>query len=82
MRTIMGIEIDDRSDQAVPVQELLTKHGCLIKTRLGLHATNENMCSQEGFLLLEIAHKTSGEFVELESELNALPGVRAKQMEF
>lgn len=81
MRTIMGIEIADREKEAVKVQGLLTKHGCIIKTRLGLHDT-DNTCSQNGFLLLEFVHETLGEFSELENELNSLDGVIAKRMEF
>ncbi len=34
-RIIMGIQVGDRESEAVKVQELLTKHGCIIKTRLG-----------------------------------------------
>ena len=37
MRVIMGIQVGDREQEAVKVQELLTKQGCIIKTRLGLH---------------------------------------------
>lgn len=81
MRTIMGIEIEDREKEALNVQSLLTKHGCIIKTRLGLHDAG-NVCSQNGFLLLEFVHETLGEFSELELELNNIEGVVAKRMEF
>jgi len=34
---ILGILIPDRVKDAVKIQEALTKYGCSIKTRLGLH---------------------------------------------
>jgi len=77
----MGIEIKDREQSAVKVQELLTKHGCIIKTRLGLHEV-ENQCSSNGFILLEFERKETGEHDELKDELNAVENVVAKTMEF
>ena len=81
MRTIMGIEIKERKKEAINVQSLLTKHGCIIKTRLGLHDTG-NVCSPNGLIILEFVHETLGEFSDLEKELNQLDGVVAKRMEF
>lgn len=81
MRTIMGIEIQNREELAVKVQGLLTKHGCVIKTRLGLHETG-NFCSPSGLIILEFAPDDSGEYGALEAELNNLEGVIARRMEF
>ncbi|MBN2794188.1 MAG: hypothetical protein JXR88_02190 [Clostridia bacterium] len=81
MRTIMGIEIQNREELAVKVQGLLTKHGCVIKTRLGLHETG-NFCSPSGLIILEFAPNESGEYDALENELNDLEGVVARRMEF
>lgn len=81
MRTIMGIEIQNREELAVKVQELLTKHGCVIKTRLGLHETG-NFCSPSGLIILEFAPDDKGEYDLLEKELNELDGVIARRMEF
>lgn len=81
MRTIMGIEIQKREELAVRVQELLTKHGCVIKTRLGLHETG-NICSPSGLIILEFAQDDHGEYDVLENQLNELDGVVARRMEF
>jgi len=81
MRTIMGIEIQNREELAVKVQSCLTKHGCVIKTRLGLHETG-NFCSPSGLIILEFAADETGEYGLLEKELNELDGVVAKSMEF
>ena len=81
MRTIMGIEIQKREELAVAVQSLLTKHGCIIKTRLGLHETG-NFCSPSGLIILEFAQDSKGEYDILEKELNEIEGVIARRMEF
>lgn len=81
MRTIMGIEIGNREESAVKVQELLTAHGCIIKTRLGLHDVSHG-CSSNGLILLEFERNESGEHDRLREELNAIDTVVAKTMEF
>lgn len=81
MRTIMGIEIQNREELAVKVQECLTNHGCIIKTRLGLHETG-NFCSPSGLIILEFAPDENGEYDALEKELNLIDGVVARRMEF
>ena len=39
--TIMAVTIDPRSVHAPQAQTVLTKHGCIIKTRLGLHEVSK-----------------------------------------
>jgi hypothetical protein len=76
-RTVMIILLKQRSASAVKVQELLTEYGCSIRTRLGLHEVEENSCSDEGLIILQLCG--SDEHVqELEQKLNALEGVKAK----
>lgn len=77
----MGIEIQNRETLAVKVQELLTVHGCVIKTRLGLHETG-NFCSPTGLIILEFAKGDKDEYEKLENELNNLEGIIARRMEF
>lgn len=38
---IMAVIIDQRNNTAPQVQEVLTKYGCLISTRLGLHQVRD-----------------------------------------
>lgn len=40
--TIIGIHVTDRVQHAGEVQQTLTKHGCQIKTRIGLHEISED----------------------------------------
>jgi hypothetical protein len=77
----MGIEIQNREELAMAVQGVLTNHGCIIKTRLGLHETG-NFCSPSGLIILEFAPDDKGEYDLLEKELNEIDGVIARRMEF
>lgn len=82
MRTIMGIEIGHREEDALKVQRLLTEHGCSIKTRLGLHETAGNQCSSSGLVLIEFAGGQDAEIAVLEAELQKLATVKVRKMEF
>jgi len=77
--TIMAVTIDPRSAHAPQVQTILTKHGCIIKTRLGLHEVNKNSCSEEGLIILHI-HSSLDEIKILENELVDVEGVKVKYM--
>ena len=78
---IIGLHITDRVKHASLVQQLLTNHGCSIKTRLGLHDADDNFCFPNGLLLLEIIGKEES-FHRLADELNEIDGVEAKTMVF
>ncbi len=78
---ILGVLIKERTKEAVKVQDILTKYGCSIKTRLGLHETDENFCSVSGLILLELTGEIS-EMDKLENELLACDGVEVKKMVF
>ncbi len=77
--TIMAVTIDPRSAHAPQVQTILTKHGCIIKTRLGLHEVNRDSCSEEGLIILHI-HSDLDEIKILENELLDVDGVKVKYM--
>ncbi|MFA6308667.1 MAG: hypothetical protein WC677_02835 [Clostridia bacterium] len=75
---VMAILINQRSKKAVKMQEVLTKHGCLIKMRLGLHEA-DNVCAEDGLLLLQLTGDNS-EIEILTNDLNAIDGIKAKTM--
>ena len=77
--TIMAVTIDPRSAHAPQVQTILTKHGCIIKTRLGLHEVNKDSCFEEGLIILHI-HSDLDEIIILENELLDVDGVKVKYM--
>jgi len=80
-KRILGVVITDRQKEAGEVQNVLTKYGCSIKTRLGLHeASNEN-CSNEGLILLELI----GDYKDmdnLEEALQKIEGTETQKMSF
>lgn len=78
--TIMAVTIDGRDEHAPNVQEILTEHGCIIKTRIGLHETEEDSCSPKGLILLQIfAEKDAVE--ALEKDLTSVEGVHVNKMD-
>lgn len=77
--TIMAITIDPRSAHAPQVQTILTKHGCIITTRLGLHEVSETSCSEAGLIILHI-HSSLDEVKVLEKELLEVNDVKVKYM--
>ena len=76
---ILGVHIHNRGENAVRVQQVLTEYGCHIKTRLGLHEANENLCSEEGVLVLQLTGDRD-EMKKLEKALNELESVKAKMV--
>ncbi len=66
MTTILGIKLSERDKDAMLFQEIITKHGCNIKTRIGLHQSNQDYCSNNGIILLELI----GENQDLKKALN------------
>lgn len=77
--TIMAISINPRNEYAPKVQEILTKNGCIIKTRLGLHNLEGDSCSRKGLILLELCSKNN-DVEELQKELTQIEGVNVKIM--
>lgn len=76
---IVGIKLENRNETATFVQDTLTKYGCYIKVRLGLHDVGDNSCFQDGLILLELIAENIiiDEFLE---KLNSIPGTTAKKM--
>ncbi len=75
---IMIVKIGQRRKKSPEVQEVLSKYGCSIKTRLGLHEAGE-VCSEEGVLVLQLTGDRS-EMLALEGALNKLESVKAKMV--
>jgi hypothetical protein len=78
---ILGIYITDRVLEVSDVQSILTKFGCSIKTRLGLHEVNNEMCARSGLIILELTGNRD-EYVKLESELLKIEGLQVEKMVF
>ena len=80
MTTIIGIKINNRLQNALSVQEILTDWGCAIKTRIGLHEEINGQCSPNGLILLEIIDDLKA--VEIANKLCDIEEIEIQQMKF
>ena len=78
---IFGIHITDRVHKAPDVQKVLTQYGCNIKSRIGLHHVDNNVCSPRGLILLEM-YGDEAICYELAEKLSAMEGVEVQKMVF
>lgn len=80
MTTIIGIKISNRLQSAISVQEVLTKFGCIIKTRIGLHEEINGQCSPKGLILLEIIDDKKA--IDIANKLCDIEEIEIQQMKF
>jgi hypothetical protein len=78
---ILGVMINDPAKGADKIQSILTKYGCVIRTRLGMHDMDEEYASDTGLMLLELIGDMH-ECLRLENELLALDGLEVQKMVF
>jgi hypothetical protein len=78
---ILGIHITNRVTEVSDLQWVLTKFGCTIKTRLGLHEVKDDFCARSGLIILELTGSRE-EFCKLENELLKIDGLEVKKMVF
>jgi len=78
---IMAIHITDRVKQASLVQDVLTRYGGSIKTRIGLHEASETKASTNGLILVEFVG-TPKKSEKMLTALNEITGVEAKSIIF
>jgi hypothetical protein len=78
---VLGVMVANRSEAAIKVQEILTKFGCSIRTRLGLHELEMDHCESCGLILLELMGDPQ-ECIRLENELWAVEGTKVQKMVF
>ncbi len=77
--TIFGIHINQRTKNVPAVQACLTKYGCSIRTRVGIHDADATSCSPSGVVLVDVFGDDSEEFY---AELKALEGIDLQRMDF
>lgn len=81
-KTIMGVQLLDRMQNAADFQALLSKYGCYIQTRIGLHKASPEACSASGLILLDFMDNTEEQVAEFEKELSDLGNAIVKKMVF
>ena len=77
--TIFGVHISQRTENVPAVQAVLTKYGCNIRTRLGIHDADATSCSPSGLLLVDVFGPEAEDFY---TELSDLKGVDLQRMDF
>lgn len=80
-KRIIGINVLDRIKEAGRTQEVLSKYATSIKTRLGFHELSEDICSRNGFIILELIGKKS-DWDQFENELDEIRGIQVQKMSF
>lgn len=77
----MGLLITDRIKEAGRTQAVLSKYARLIRSRLGFHELNNNVCSRTGIILLHLTG-TTAEWDSFEQDLRAIEGIELQSMSF
>lgn len=78
---ILGVLVANRGEASQKVQHILTRYGCSIKSRLGLHDLEMESCPDCGLIILELMGDAE-ECLRLENELWAVEGTRVQKMIF
>lgn len=80
--TILGVLLQNRTNTATTFQEVISRHGCKIKTRIGLHNVSSTSCSTDGVILLEVLGEDD-EITSLIEDIKAtIPNAQVQQMTF
>ncbi|WP_027400107.1 hypothetical protein [Anaerovorax odorimutans] len=77
---VIGVRLDNRVNNSLKFQEVLTKNGCNLKARLGLHEASEDVCGTDGLIILQPCGEKE-EVEKLVTELNELEGITAKYID-
>lgn len=77
---ILGLRVNHRHTNAIKLQELLTKHGCNIKLRVGLHEATDTSCSDDGLIILQVRGdvETTNTMI---ADFDSLDGVTARMLD-
>jgi hypothetical protein len=78
---ILGIYVRDSFMDSEKIQAILTKYGCTIRTRLGLHNMDDELSGDSRLILLELSGDIQ-ECMHLENELLAMDELDVQKMVF
>lgn len=74
---VVAVELENRKEQAISVQEVLTKYGDCILTRQGVHDPG----SDRGIITLNV-NADNVYLEEFSEELSRIPGVKVRTIKF
>jgi hypothetical protein len=78
---ILGLLITDRIKEAGRTQQVLSLYSGLIRTRLGFHELNDQVCSRSGIIILHLTGNPE-QWKAFESELSLIGGLEIQHMSF
>ncbi len=78
-KSVVVMSLARRSTGAVALQGVLTRWGCIIKTRLGIHDGVANACTDNGLIILELVASAAQETKFLK-ELRSVPALKSKHI--
>jgi len=78
---ILGLLIGSEVVDIVTFQQLLTKYGNVIRTRLGLHESHYETSKIKGLLLLEMVGDAA-EIASFEKAVSKISGIQVQKMVF
>ncbi len=78
---VLGLQVFDRIKEAGRTQGVLSKYAHCIRTRLGFHELTSEVCSRDGFIVLQLAGE-SGDWDKLQKELGEIGGLYLQVMSF
>lgn len=81
-KTIIGIQLHNRVDNAPDFQSLLSKYGSIIQTRIGLHSASNDVSLKNGVILLDFIDNPGSELEDFKKELSSFDHVEIQQMVF
>ena len=80
MTRIIGIKLNDKAENAVKFQEILTEFNCIIKLRIGINNKQTMFCPSSGIILLQV--ENSDNAINLEKSLLDIDGIEIQRMIF
>ncbi len=78
---ILGLLVKEREKHALPLQNIFSKYGCCIKSRLGLNELDIPDTGTAGLIILELMGDRE-ECLRLENEILKLDDVKVQKMTF
>ena len=81
-KTVMGIQLNNRIEDATRFQDLLSKYGCSIQTRIGLHGAGADFCKSSGVIVLDFVEGADEDVKKFEDELKSFENILVQKMVF
>lgn len=79
MIRLLAIKVVDRIKESGNTQKVLTAHSDIILSRLGFHELNEQICSREGFIVLQLRDDIDA-YDSFRNDLNTIYGIEIKEL--